>query len=419
MILNLRKSINSSLTSIQKNLKPRIIRRFGSLHENLTSIREELRKLGHGSVTFDPKHSLGIGLLTLQNPKRHNALSGKMMAELSDIVDELENIVQTNTDANLNHENNECVLNKGDNLVGIIVTGSKNTFCSGLDLSVAKDHILTPENGKKMSLLMQDTLFRFGQLPLISVAAVEGHALGGGAELVTACDHRCISETSKIRFVQVKMCVIPGWGGGKRLIDIIGEINALKIMGTSEPITAKNGLELGFVDVIAPHGECVNRAREFLDRYVYFSERNEVGNRNGINEDRINSVKAVRGLKSLISRTKNNEEYKNFLRYEHELFCSLWGRQENVDAVLKPSKKDPMFIPDVIMFLSEEVEGYFTEEVLNEEEKFLCGESSKDDRHKLKIIIDGKEHTKKKVSDHSSDTLLNTQGRSFHHGQIT
>ncbi|CAG8457338.1 17412_t:CDS:2 [Racocetra persica] len=333
MILNLRKSINLSFNSIQKVLKTRIIRKFGSLHGNLTSIREELRKLGHGSVTFDPKYSPGIGLLTLQNPERHNALSGKMMAELSDIVDKLENIVQSNTNANLNYENksnNESMLNKENNLIGVIVTGN---------LSVAKDHILTPENGKKMSLLMQDTLFRFGQLPLISVAAVEGYALGGGAELVTACDHRCISETSKIRFVQVKMCVIPGWGGGKRLIDIIGEINALRIMGTSEPITAKNGLELGFVDAIAPHGECVNRACEFLDRYVYFSERNE-GKGGNRNEDRINSVKAVRGLKSLISRAKNNEEYKNFLHYEHELFCSLWGQKENVDAVLKTSKNN-------------------------------------------------------------------------------
>ncbi|CAG8481169.1 11264_t:CDS:2, partial [Gigaspora rosea] len=298
--------------------------------------------ISHGSVTFDPKYSRGIGLLTLQNPERHNALSGKMMAELSDIVDKLENVVKFNTNDNLNSVNNENKLNnvneldKENNLIGIIVTGSRNTFCSGLDLSVAKDHILTPENGKKMSLLMQDTLFRFGQLPLISVAAVEGHALGGGAELVTACDFRCISETSKIRFVQVKMSVIPGWGGGKRLIDIVGGVNALKIMGTSDPITTQNGLELGFVDVIAPHGECVNRAREFLNRYVYFSERDERkggnGNDDNTNENRINSVKVVRGLKLLISRTKNNEEYKNFLLYEHELFCSLWGQKENVDA---------------------------------------------------------------------------------------
>ncbi|RIB15624.1 ClpP/crotonase-like domain-containing protein [Gigaspora rosea] len=347
-ILNLHKLVNSSLNSISTISKTRIIRKLSSLHGNLTGIREELRKLGHGSVTFDPKYSRGIGLLTLQNPERHNALSGKMMAELSDIVDKLENVVKFNTNDNLNSVNNENKLNnvneldKENNLIGIIVTGSRNTFCSGLDLSVAKDHILTPENGKKMSLLMQDTLFRFGQLPLISVAAVEGHALGGGAELVTACDFRCISETSKIRFVQVKMSVIPGWGGGKRLIDIVGGVNALKIMGTSDPITTQNGLELGFVDVIAPHGECVNRAREFLNRYVYFSERDERkggnGNDDNTNENRINSVKVVRGLKLLISRTKNNEEYKNFLLYEHELFCSLWGQKENVDAVLNTRK---------------------------------------------------------------------------------
>ncbi|CAI2163145.1 14775_t:CDS:10 [Funneliformis geosporum] len=231
-----------------------------TIKENLNLIREELRKFGNGSIEFNSSFSPGIGLIILHNSERHNALSGKMMAELADIVDKLELITLDKTNSKQETE-----------LIALILSGDGNTFCSGLDLSVAKNHILTKENGKKMSSLMQDTLLRFSRLPLISIAAIEGHALGGGAELTTACDHRCISVAAKIRFVQVKMGITTGWGGGGRLINIIGKTKSLRILGASEVLTGQQAYDIGYADIIAENGETISKSRDFLDPYIFFS----------------------------------------------------------------------------------------------------------------------------------------------------
>jgi ethylmalonyl-CoA/methylmalonyl-CoA decarboxylase len=95
--------------------------RLVPIQENLSVIREELRELGHGSIKFNSSFSPGIGLITLHNPERRNSLSGKMMAELADIVDKLENITQGKTSSK----------NEND-LVALILSGEGNTFCSGL-----------------------------------------------------------------------------------------------------------------------------------------------------------------------------------------------------------------------------------------------------------------------------------------------
>ncbi|CAJ0748555.1 5644_t:CDS:2 [Entrophospora sp. SA101] len=306
-----------------ENFHRHCIRRGYSIRNTITNnnnaklleIREEFRKLGGGSIDFNPIFSPGIGLITLNNLKKHNSLSGKMMAELADLVDRLEK-----------------------NLVGLILTGSENTFCS--DLSVAKDHIITPENGKKMSLLMQDTLFRFNNLPLISIAAIEGYALGGGAELATACDHRCVSEKSKIRFVQVKMAATSGWGGGNRLINIVGRNNALKLLGKSEFLSYNNShqqdqqdiIDIGFVDVVSKEGGTIKKSIEFLDSYIYFhSKKQQIEEKNRDEEHhprKRNSVNAV-------TNHNSTETQKKLLDYEHEIFCKLWGEKENIQAILK------------------------------------------------------------------------------------
>ncbi|CAG8478527.1 1423_t:CDS:2 [Diversispora eburnea] len=261
----------------------------------------------------------------MKNIEKHNAFSGKMMAQLADLVDKLECIVKGETNSR-----------EEDELTALILTGDGNTFCSGLDTNVAKDHILTSENGSKMSALMQDTLFRFSQLPLISIASIEGYALGGGAEITTACDHRCISETAKIRFVQIKMGTTPGWGGGSRLINIVGTTQALRIMGASVLLTGQQAIDLRFADVLAKGKSAINKSIEYLDPYIYFSSHKEG---DSITDRKRNPVRAVRGIKSIIARANNYDVQNEFLRWEHKLFRNYWGQNENIEAIVGHSKK--------------------------------------------------------------------------------
>ena len=128
------------------------------------AVRIKFRSLGkNGSVglTKLTNRNEGTAVISISNPDKKNAMNGIMMVQLAEVVDELE------------------TWNDGK---AVIVHGTHGTFCSGADLSVAKA-IQTPEEGGEMCALMQRTLMRLRRLPLISVAAIEGRALGGGAEV--------------------------------------------------------------------------------------------------------------------------------------------------------------------------------------------------------------------------------------------
>ena len=126
-------------------------------------VRDKFKGLGSGDVTVTKLrgNQQGVAVITLMNPERKNALTGYMMVKLAEAVDELE---------------------KWQDGKALVLRGSEGYFCSGGDLSVVKA-INTPEEGNIMCAFMQRTLSRLGRLPLISVAAVEGRALGGGAEV--------------------------------------------------------------------------------------------------------------------------------------------------------------------------------------------------------------------------------------------
>lgn len=132
--------------------------------------------------------------LALRHATRRNALSPIMITQLATAVDELEN------------DAHAAVL---------LITGDGGHFCSGFDLETV-EHIATPQDGEQLSLLMTSLLERIRNLPMLSVACIDGAAYGGGAELATATDWRVASCDARIRFVQAQMCVGTGLGGAAR-----------------------------------------------------------------------------------------------------------------------------------------------------------------------------------------------------------
>ena len=123
---------------------------------------ENLSKYGSGSIFVEKDNSSGVAVVTIENHKRRNALTGHMMVALKGVVNELE----------------EWGAGKA-----VILRGHGDTFCSGGDLKAVMKEIGTPEEGRMMCEYMQETLTRFMELPLISVAALNGKSLGGGAEV--------------------------------------------------------------------------------------------------------------------------------------------------------------------------------------------------------------------------------------------
>ncbi|KAK5828162.1 ClpP/crotonase-like domain-containing protein [Linnemannia elongata] len=329
----------------------------------LGQLRAKLRTFGQGHIELDFHHSPGLALLTLTNPEKHNALTGKMMAELADCVDLLEAVTDPKR-GNLTEEDlkellkeSGIVLKKAgvavqkldqeslkalrDGLVGVIVTGSQHkSYCAGLDLSAAKTTLLTPQAGSEMSALMVSTLTRFMRLPLISIAAIEKAAIGGGAEMTTFCDHRCITDQAKVQFVQTQMGVVTGWGGASRLLNIVSRSQALRLLGSAEPIRGgEEAVKLGFAQAISPVGKAIEGATEYMQQYVW--ERAP-----GVGQDENTGarrcVEAVRAMKRIVSFGLDYERTERVSELEKDLFKGLWGGPDNlarVEAASAPKKK--------------------------------------------------------------------------------
>uniref|UniRef100_H9KUU8 Ethylmalonyl-CoA decarboxylase n=1 Tax=Bos taurus TaxID=9913 RepID=H9KUU8_BOVIN len=171
--MELKQEMASLLKTSPNAVKKRLLHQIGlSLYNTSHGFHEEevkkkLEQFPGGSIDLQKENS-GIGILTLNNPSKMNAFSGVMMLQLLEKVIELENWTEGK---------------------GLIIRGAKNTFSSGSDLNAVKA-LGTPEDGMAVCMFMQNTLTRFMRLPLISVALVQGRALGGGAEVTTACDFR-------------------------------------------------------------------------------------------------------------------------------------------------------------------------------------------------------------------------------------
>ncbi len=102
---------------------------------------------------------------------------------------------------------------------------------------------------------------RIDFFPIPTIAAIEGHCLGGGLELALACDLRVASEASRLGFPEVKLGVFPGGGGTERLPRLIGEGRARELIYTGEPLEAKEAWGIGLVNRLAPAGQALAAAQ--------------------------------------------------------------------------------------------------------------------------------------------------------------
>lgn len=133
----------------------------------------------------------------------------------------------------------------------LILKGADHTFCSGADLSTAKQFLNDKVSKIGMCAMMQDNLMRIRNLPLISVCVIEGYAIGGGAEITTSCDYRIMTSEAMIQFAHCQLGLIPGWGGASRLLHILGKDKALKLIGSSMKIHPAVAKELGYIEMIS------------------------------------------------------------------------------------------------------------------------------------------------------------------------
>ena len=185
-----------------------------------------------------------LAILTVNRPKSLNALNRATVAELSRAVDEL------SVDRAIR---------------ALIVTGAgEKAFVAGAD--IAEMASLTSPEALEFSRAGHALADRLEALPIPTIAAVNGFALGGGCELAMACDLIVASEKARFGQPEVTLGVIPGFGGTSRLTRAVGVQRARELIFTGDIVDAQSALALGLAVAVVPPDQLLGRCRELAGR---------------------------------------------------------------------------------------------------------------------------------------------------------
>ncbi len=184
-----------------------------------------------------------FALITIDRPQALNALSFALIADLGAAIDEV-----AGTDAR-----------------ALLITGSgPKAFCAGADIKELTGRSMQAQYDG--AVFGQTTFARLDRLPMPSIAVINGFAFGGGLELAMACTFRLATANAKMGLPEVRLGLIPGYGGTQRLSRLIGESRAMEMILTARTLTANEALQVGLVNRLIgadPLAEGIAFAREF------------------------------------------------------------------------------------------------------------------------------------------------------------
>lgn len=198
-----------------------------------------------------PHHELdvtqdgGVLVLTLNRPQKHNAFSFEMLEKLEA---ELEKAA---TD---------------ESVRTVILTGAgREAFSAGMDLALLFEHISANPSGAQLRKVQHELQALFSVLEHLekpTIAAIEGHCVGGGLELALACDLRVASSAASFGFPEAKLGVLPDLGGTTRLSRLVGPAIAKEWIFTCRTYPSVRALELGLINELVVPGDAVTRAKD-------------------------------------------------------------------------------------------------------------------------------------------------------------
>jgi len=196
------------------------------------------------TIIFE-KDDHGVATVTINRPDKLNALNDEVLNELADVF----KAIQIDED-----------------IAAVIVTGSgKKAFVAGADIKELRE--LDDRSGRMASQKGQQIFQLIEDTRKLVIAAVNGYALGGGAELAMACHLRIAGTNVVFGLPEVGLGLIPGYGGTQRLSRIIGRARALEMILTAKQIKANEAMELGLVNDVVD-GDPVDTARDLITKIL-------------------------------------------------------------------------------------------------------------------------------------------------------
>ncbi len=170
----------------------------------------------------------GLAVITIDRPHARNAIAPSTMGELEEALD------------------------AAAGALALVIRGAGDkAFVSGGDLKELAA-IRTEEDAAAMAWRMRRICDRLAAFPAPVIAALNGHTLGGGAEVAVAADIRVAADDIRIGFTQVTLAIMPAWGGAERLAALVGRGRALMLAGTGTVLDPVEAQRLGLVDAVFP-----------------------------------------------------------------------------------------------------------------------------------------------------------------------
>lgn len=185
-----------------------------------------------------------IAVLTLNRPAQLNCLTSAIMAELAELVAQLE------------QRQDLCVL---------IVTGAGGVFSAGADLNEVA--ALDPTTAYDFSRRGQKLLMDLGNAAPVTIAAIDGYCLGGGLDIAMSCDLRYATPRSSFQHPGARRGIITGWGGTQRLPRLVGSDEARRLLITGDRIDANEAFRIGLINQICE--DALGFVGEFAERIIH------------------------------------------------------------------------------------------------------------------------------------------------------
>ena len=188
-------------------------------------------------VTYEPNGA--VATLTVNRPEALNALNAQVLSDLNAALDQID------------LDTVRCLIVRG---------AGEKSFVAGADIAQMKN--LTPAEGEAFGKQGNDVMRKLELLPIPTVAAVGGYALGGGCELSMACDIRICSDTAVFGQPEVGLGITPGFGGTQRLARLVSAGMAKQLVYTARNIKADEALRIGLVNAVYPLAELYAEAEK-------------------------------------------------------------------------------------------------------------------------------------------------------------
>ena len=181
----------------------------------------------------------GMALVTIDRPKALNALNSETLEELNGCLKGLEQ--------------------RKDVRVVVLTGGGAKSFVAGADIAEMVN--ASPAQGRAMALLADEVFCRLENMPQVTIAAVNGYALGGGCEIAMACDIRLAAENAVFGQPECGIGIIPGFGGTQRLARLVGKGRAKELIFTCDRINAQEAWRIGLANKVVAKEELLDTCR--------------------------------------------------------------------------------------------------------------------------------------------------------------